>query len=706
MTRDINDGSQWERVAAELRACREAQQRAWGDIDNTTLGRYLAGEVTTEEHEQIEQALNELPELRKLTDLVRDVLSETEAAVEQPEAVPYRPATLPFPQPPMRAAASAGPVRPAGWKSRRLAPHLRQWVGLAAAASVLFVLGVAFPRSPGVSAPQAELALTLSQPVAMRDVSFSRAMPADDPEMIGQLGGIENGGEPFKHEKLLVARIDASLKALQAEGHKHEAERLARQYADNLTRKALSYQEKGDLIRAEPALQEARQLCVRVWGLQAPETVRSSNSLAEVYEVALNVTPPNPYTYAGAYTENPYAGGTGYGGPTYSAGVHDPTRAPFAAYSMSAPPPGDKPPAVHSSSSYEPNAAHPRSAPPGAMAKKAPTKELFRRSGQQVQVQAARMMANRSYTASTASLVALRDRLTSQSQSELKTSVVPVLTQALREATNSEERQRLARALGQLGPAARDAVPVLLDCCRQARDTTERASMLLVLGEIGPTAAPEAVPVLVESLQTDSPAIRDCAARALVQLGPAARHDCRQELVQHSKDDLLVRDVLLRLDGPEGRCGINDESECFSVKVIQETRQEIHQLAATYRIAIGIETTPDKVVVVPHAKDGRNERFQGDWMFERKDGPTTVAIKNPDKTRVRIVGDRTVYFHINKDAGDAQVFVSDALQKQGLSNAQLRHVLKTHLSKKDYDGAVREAIQVVARFEKEKSAKK
>jgi hypothetical protein len=704
MTPDVNDGSQWERVAAELRACREAQQRAWGDIDNTTLGRYLAGEVTAEEHERIEQALNELPELRKLTDLVRDVLSESELTVEQPEAVPYRPATLPFSRPSMQAAG-VQPGRTGGWKGRRRAAHFRQWVGLAAAASVLFLLGVAFPRSAGVSAPQTELALTMTQPVAMRSGVFSAAMPTDDRDLKVRVVGVESVGEPFQHEKLLVARIDASLQALQAEGHRHEAERLARQYADNWTRKALSYQEKGDLIRAEPALKEARQLCARVWGLEAPETVRSSNSLAEVYEVALNTTPPHPYTYAGVYGANPYSAEFASGYPTYASGAYDPTRAPFAAYSATNPSLSDKPPAVRSSSSYEPAATRPRSAPPpAASAKKAPTKgsDLFRRSQQQVQ--AARMAMNRASAAPTASLVALRDRLTSQSQSELKTSVVPVLTQALREASSSEERQRLARALGQLGPAARDAVPVLLDCCRHAKDTPERAALLLVLGEIGPTAAPQAVPVLVESLQTDSPAIRDCAARALVQLGPAARHECRQELAQQSKEDLLVRDVLLRLDGPEGRSGINDESECFTVKTIQETRQEIHELAATYRIEIGIETSPDRVVMMPPGKDGRDHGL-GAWMFERAH-VLTMEIKNPDKIRLRTLGERTVYFHINKDAADAQVFVSNALQKQGLSNVQLRQVLKTHLSKKDYDGGLREALRVVARFEKEKSAKK
>src|SRR5262245_65986706 len=76
----------WDRVASELRACKEAQQRAWGDIDSADLGRYLAGEAAGEELTRIEQALEDLPELRKLTDLVRDVLIDLE-----PVAVPADP---------------------------------------------------------------------------------------------------------------------------------------------------------------------------------------------------------------------------------------------------------------------------------------------------------------------------------------------------------------------------------------------------------------------------------------------------------------------------------------------------------------------------------------------------------------------------------------------------------------------------------------
>ena len=54
-------GEAWDRVASELRACKEAQQRAWGDIDSADLGRDLAGEAAGQELSRIEQALEDLP---------------------------------------------------------------------------------------------------------------------------------------------------------------------------------------------------------------------------------------------------------------------------------------------------------------------------------------------------------------------------------------------------------------------------------------------------------------------------------------------------------------------------------------------------------------------------------------------------------------------------------------------------------------------
>src|SRR5437868_2141154 len=127
MATEFDPNEQWDRVASELRAYKETQQQAWGDIDNAMLGRYLTGDVTSEERRQIEQALTQLPELRKLTDIVRDVLDEFDPAAPVPQS--QAPATIPFAQP-----------RPARkWFGR----VLQQRGALLAAACLLLAIGLA-----------------------------------------------------------------------------------------------------------------------------------------------------------------------------------------------------------------------------------------------------------------------------------------------------------------------------------------------------------------------------------------------------------------------------------------------------------------------------------------------------------------------------------------------------------------------------------
>src|SRR5690242_11795663 len=100
MASELPPNDPWDRVASELRAYRQAQQQAWGEIDNDTLCRFAAGDLSGYERRQVEQALAERPELRKLTDLVRDVLADFEPAAEPapPPPIPA-PRILPFPKP-------------------------------------------------------------------------------------------------------------------------------------------------------------------------------------------------------------------------------------------------------------------------------------------------------------------------------------------------------------------------------------------------------------------------------------------------------------------------------------------------------------------------------------------------------------------------------------------------------------------------------
>ncbi len=516
MASDANVGGQWERVAAELRACREAQQRAWGEIDNTTLGRYLAGEVTSDERHQIESALHELPELRKLTELVRDVLGECEV-VSEPASLPYGPATVPFAQPQTLRAVGLTPrtqtAEPAHrWGPRMPATRFRQRAGLVTAATVLLALSVALPRS-GTFSPS-DSSLAMSQPVALHG-DLSVALALDDRNApLARLGKGARG--EHKEPDMLLAQIDASVQALEAEGRQHEAKTLARQYADNLTRKALCYQEKGDLARAEPALNQVRTLCAKTLGAQAPETVRTRHTLAGVYEYALNSAPSSVYflgTTRSPSFVGPAAHGLVDGRLKKSAEMAKPSWHILAEKSQRLGLGGGTP--VRVSSAYEPDLP--------------PSNTSFSSVLPSTLVQ------------QTAGLV-LRERLTSQSPSELKVSVVPVLTQALREANNGFERQRFAQALGQLGPAARESVPVLLDCYRQATETPEQTSILLSLGQIGPVAR-QAVPVVIDSLRSDCPEVRDCAAQTLVEFGTAARPAVLR-FIEERPTDPLPRHVL------------------------------------------------------------------------------------------------------------------------------------------------------------------
>jgi hypothetical protein len=671
MKPERDNGSQWDRVAAELRECREAQQRAWGDIDNTTLGRFLAGEVTPEEQQQIENALDELPELRKLTELVRDVLGESDSAapepVSVPRTVPYGPAILPFtqPQPQFRSPAPAPGFARVGRPWLRDS-HFRQRAGLVAAAGLLLVLGFTLPRVDGTSA-QAERTLALSQPVATHITAFApnERFPAaldDGKEMAPRMMMVAApaAGAAGEEENLLD-RISASVQALETEGKKHEAETLARQYASNLTRKALVYQSKGDLVRAEPALNQACALCDRMLGSEAPETVRMRNSLADYYEVALNAAPPSPYSAPPA-DSNPYLAQRSTPLPPAYTNEYFRTK--------------DSPPSPAPPASRVPS---PRSAPASAPSKRehhlatamksAASLGYAHQGPASVTYHHSHHSAHISHTAA----VALRDCLTRKSQRELKASVVPVLTKALREATNSGERQRLARALGQLGPAARQAVPVLIECYRQAAEPSEQAALLSVFSDIGPSAY-QALPVVLEVVQNvgdHPPGVYISARQTLAQLAPAARCRHNTDGARDSRADALAREALQYVKSPEGRSGIVDEAECFSVNALRQNQKQIRHLAATYKVEVLIQTVPGKIVANDH----------------------------------KALAGNGVYLCIHKDVPRVQVYLSEALRKQGLADTDLRQAVDPHLQRNDFDRGLQAGVAFLADFEARQAGK-
>lgn len=679
MTPEPNSGNSWDRVAAELRACREAQQRAWGNIDNTTLGCFLAGEVTPEEQQQIENALDSLPQLRKLTDLVREVLAEPETASSSLEPALSGSQMMPFTQ----SQPSGGTIPPAsapntGWKKPGLSHVRKEWfrdsrwhqrIGLALAACLLLALGVALPRTRTALAPEAGNSLAFVQPVADRrllnegnGIGLPQVVPASGTYFVR---GSDKVGRRGERGKTLLAHVDASVQALEAEGKKQEAEMLARQYVNNLTRQALVYQEKGDLDRAEPAWNQARLLCTRTLGPEAPETIRTRNSLAGVYEVALNTVPPSPYQDIQAATSRP---GVVAKDRSQSVAVRrDMPRLMASAL----PPPASvvssevqpSPAPIRSASAYVAPKAVPRSSipPMGSKSARKPKYGDYARFHSQFR------------SGEQAAALALCQRITQQSQKAVKTSVVPVLVQALRETHDAAERQRLARALGRLGPAAADAVPALLTAFRGAATPSERAAFLLAFGQIG-VAARQAVPVLVDSLHNENAEVRKSAARALVLLGPGVRG--YGELTQQTNADPLLREVLQHIDSPEGRSGIHDAAECFSVEAIQQGREEVVRLAKQAHLEVRIETV--------HGWSTLKKQTES---FQREDRPCCI------------------HLYINKDAPALRVFVSGALRKQGLTDRTLAQAMEPYLRRPDFDRALEAGIRCLAAFEKNQARK-
>jgi hypothetical protein len=272
MSSDLGEPQPWERIALELRACRESQREAWGEVDNATLGRYLAGEASSAEQAEVEQALQELPELRKLTEIVRDVLADVAPALDEEEPIPVEKAAavvLPF-------APKAGPAR-----AGQFFAFLRRHSSMIAAACLLLTCAVAMPQPGFLSAPR-------EGPTLTRAMASSREVPEDAIEPLAsktaapgaKLKTAKVGREHLEN----VIFTEGELLALSAPATPKETAELNRQ--------VVLWTRRGELARAVPPLRQAHLAYQQRFGANHPSTQKTGHRLANFYAAALNASDP------------------------------------------------------------------------------------------------------------------------------------------------------------------------------------------------------------------------------------------------------------------------------------------------------------------------------------------------------------------------------------------------------------------------------
>jgi hypothetical protein len=413
----------WERVAKELRAHKEAQKQAWGDIDNATLGRYLANEVTSEERRQIERTIEQRPELRQLTDLVRDVLNE------------FEPATPPVPVPAVHPTATphilsflSGASKGLG-RSKWFGTNFRQRAALVAAASLLLVLGLTLHDS-GSSDGNLPLALAPIDRAEARRVApekqtivfakFAKDVPdsggAVPPAM--RLDEVERQVQALETQGRTrdALALRQQLPELMQKAHKNDESLLAA----NFNRMAQICQANGDLTEAESNYCKAREIAETKLGDNHPCTREAVIGLARTYQTALNSAPLGPTRIS------PFAA------PRTASGIHI-AMAPIAP---------------------------PRSAP-GSLGKTIIGKPV----GELRKAVVPPLMRGLQQASTAADRLPYIQALTRLGPAARD--AVPVLANVLNQSQDTAERQAVVQALGAMGPTADGALPVLVEasCC-------------------------------------------------------------------------------------------------------------------------------------------------------------------------------------------------------------------------------------------------
>jgi hypothetical protein len=268
--------------------------------------------------------------------------------------------------------------------------------------------------------------------------------------------------------------------------------------------------------------------------------------------------------------------------------------------------------------------------------------------------------------------LALREEITNRSAQEVQTAVVPLLTEALKTATNSRERLELVRAIAALGPAASNAVGVLTERLENSDDPNEVCAVLRALNELGP-AAREAVPTLVAMC-------RECgehpAGKALLgadRTDKASGAPCCRNRRLTLSEGRLAEQAVAALNSPAGRSGIDDQAGCFSVRVLNQSTQTIRNAARKTGVEVLFSTACSADAVRRESK--------------KEDGKAN---------RLRAMGKRAIHIVFDRQGTVVEVHVSDALRRAGVTPDKIRHCLIERLRQQQFDKALDESVKFVS----------
>jgi hypothetical protein len=271
--------------------------------------------------------------------------------------------------------------------------------------------------------------------------------------------------------------------------------------------------------------------------------------------------------------------------------------------------------------------------------------------------------------------LALREKIIDHTTQEVQTSVVPVLTKALKAETNSTNRMNLVRAIASLGPAGGKAVSVLTERLESSNDPSEVQVVLEALDELGPAAC-EAVPALeaLSGKYSDRARSGKMADSQPKGVETSARFG--------SREAICLRKAIARLNSPRGRAGVEDEAGCFSVRAVCLANRTLRELAQKSKVEILVKTVASCTAGKEDGKCCSTE-------------PAAVP-------RFVKMGKRAIHVIFARDGGSVEVILSDSLRRAGVSAEKMRKSLQERLRHRQYDKALDESIKLVSEIARAK----